>query len=142
MNHWLRWIGGVVLMGLAWAAVWAAVGALIATMHLAASADKMWVPVAYPGFLCGAIFSAVMGTGGRGRRLDLLRSGAFGLVIGLFVGALPFAISTPTTDLPMWRLGVEIIGPVALLSAFSAIASTLLPNFTARSAPTGPRSER
>jgi hypothetical protein len=127
----LRSIRGAVLMGLAWAGVWAAVGALLGRIwDPAASMDRLWVPVgAPPGFLCGLLFAAALAIAESRRRLDevpLLRAGAWGTMSGLFVGALPFGIGTPTTDLPLWLLGAEIIGPVALLGAASAVGSGLL----------------
>jgi hypothetical protein len=117
-------------MGLAWAGVWAAVGALLGVMwDPAAAGDKLWVPVgAPPGLLCGLLFGAALAIAEGRRRLEevpLPRAGAWGTLCGLFVGALPFGIGTPTTDLPLWLLGAEIIGPVALLSAASAVMSAL-----------------
>ncbi len=131
MKKWLRRIRGAVLMGLAWAAVWAPVGVLIGMIvDPDGSMDEMWVAVgAYPGFLCGAVFSAVLGIAEGRRRLDelsLSRSGAWGAVSGLLVAVLPFAVGTPSTELPLWLLAVVIIGSVTLLSAFSAVGSALL----------------
>ena len=133
----LRRIRDAVLMGLAWTAVWAPIGALIEMMDPAASTDRIWVPVAQSAPLCGAIFSVVMGIAEGRRRLaevPLPRAAAWGLAIGLFVGALPFAISTPTTDLPIWLLGAEIIGPVILLSAVSGVGSVLVARMVAKRA--------
>jgi hypothetical protein len=128
---WLRRIRGAALIGLAWAAVWAPIGQLMGTIwNPASSMDEMWVAVgAGPGFLCGVVFCAVLGMAVGPCRLDELpipRTGAWGVVSGLFVGALPFTLGTPSTDLPLWRLGAEIIGPVTLLSAASAVGSALL----------------
>jgi hypothetical protein len=140
MNDWMRRIGGVAAMGLVWAAAWVPVGAFIGTMDLAASADRLWVPVAQPGFLCGALFAAAIRlTGGRLARMSLVRCVAWGAPIGLFVGSLPFAISQPSTDLSLWLLGVEIIGPVTALSTVSAIASVLTARVAAKSAFRGSR---
>ena len=52
MKKWLRRIRGAVLMGLAWAAVWAPVAVLLGTFVVDPdnSMDEMWVAVgAYPG---------------------------------------------------------------------------------------------
>jgi hypothetical protein len=96
----------------------------------AAARDEAWVPVgAPPGFLCGVVYSAVLGiTEGRARlgEVPWFRAGAWGTVSGLMVGALPFMIGTPTTDLRLWLLGAEIVGPVTLLSTVSAVASALV----------------
>ena len=132
MRKWLRRIGGAVLMGLAWAAVWAPVAVLIGTMIVDPdnSMDEMWFVVgAYPGFLCGALFYVVLGIAGGRRRFDelsLSRVGAWGAVSGLLVGVLPFVLGTPSTELPLWRLAAAVIGSVTLMSAVSAVGSVLL----------------
>ena len=128
MNTWLRRIRGAVLMGLIWAVVWAPVGVLIGMIvDPSDSMEKMWVAVgAYPGFLCGAVFSAVLGIAEGRRRfaeLSLSRVGAWGAVSGLLVGVLPFVVGTVNTELPLW--GVVIIGSVTLLSSVSAVGSAL-----------------
>jgi hypothetical protein len=138
MKKWLRRIGGAVVMGLAWAVVWAPVAVLIGTMIVDPdnSMDEMWVAVgAYPGFLCGVVFSALLGIAEGRRRLDelsLSRVGAWGAVSGLLVGALPFLIGTPSPELSLWRLAVVVIGSVTLLSALSAVGSALLFRYAAR----------
>lgn len=120
-----------VLMGLAWAAAWAPLGALLSVIwDPAAAGDRIFVRVgAPPGLLCGVSFFAALAIAEARRRLDevsLYRAGAWGTMVGLFVGALPFGISQPTTDLPIELLAAETIGPVAVLSAASAVASVLL----------------
>ena len=131
MNMWLRRIRGAVLMALAWAVVWAPAGLLIGLIvDPSDSMDEMWVAVgAYPGFLCGAVFSAVLGVAEGRRRFDelpLSRVGALGAVSGLLVGVFPFVVGTVNTALPLWLWGVVIIGPVSLLSSVSAVGSALL----------------
>lgn len=132
MKKWLRRIRGAVLMGLAWAVVWAPVAVLIGTLIVDPddSMDEMWVVVgAYPGFLCGALFSAGLGIADGRRRLDelsLSRVGAWGAASGLLVGLLPFVLGTPSSQRPLWFWAAVIIGPVTLLSAVSAIVSALL----------------
>ncbi len=131
MKKWLTRIRGAVLMGLAWAAVWAPIGVLIGLIvDPDGSMDEMWVAVGgYPGFLCGAVFSAVRGIADGQRRFDewsLLRSGAWGAVSGLLVGVLPFAVGTPSPKFPLWLLCLVMIGSVTLLSAISAVGSALL----------------
>jgi hypothetical protein len=137
MKKWLSRIGGAVLMGLAWAAVWAPIGVLIGMIvDPDGSMDEMWVAIgAYPGLLCGVVFSAVRGIAGGPRRFDelaLSRVAAWGAASGLLVGVLPFLIGTPTTERPLWLLGVVVIGLVALLSALSAVGSALLFRHAAR----------
>jgi hypothetical protein len=102
------------------------------------SMDEMWVAIgAYPGFLCGVIFFALLGIAEGRRRFDelsLARVGAWGAVSGLLVGALPFAVGTSTTELPVWLWGVVVIGSIILLSAVSAVASAVLFRFAGRNA--------
>ena len=131
MRTWLRRIRGAVLMALTWAVVWAPVGVLIGMIvDPNDSMEEMWVAVgAYPGFLCGAVFSAVLGIAEGRRRFDelsLSRVGAWGAVSGLLVGVLPFVVGTLSAELPLWLWGVVIIGPVTLLSSVSAVGSALL----------------
>jgi hypothetical protein len=132
MKKWPGRIGRAVGMGLTWAVLWAPVAVLIGTMIVDPdnSMDEMWVVAgAYPGFLCGVIFSTVVGIAEGRRRFDelsLSRVGAWGAVSGLLVGMLPFVVGTPNTKLPLWQLGVAVIGSITLLSAVSAVGSALL----------------
>ena len=95
----------------------------------------MW---AYPGFLCGALFSAVLGIAEGGRRFDELslpRLAAWGAVSGLLVGVLPSAMvaaGAASSKYPLWLLAAVIIPPVTLLSAVSAVGSALLFRYAAR----------
>ena len=137
MKKWLGRIGGAVLMGLTWAVVWAPVAVLIGLIvDPNGSMDEMWVAIgAYPGFLCGVLFYAVLGIV-EGRRgvddLTLSCVGTWGAVAGLLVGVLPFLIGESTSELPPWLLGVVVIGCITLLSAVSAIGSALLSRYAAR----------
>ena len=102
-------VRGTALMGLAWAAAWTPLGALLSVIwDPAAARDRIFVPVgALPGLLCQPW--------NRGRPLA-----------GLFVGALPVGIGQPPTDLPIELLAAETSGPMAMLGAASAVASVLL----------------
>jgi hypothetical protein len=143
MKKWPGRIGRAVGMGLTWAVVWAPVAVLIGTMIVDPdnSMDEMWVVAgAYPGFLCGVIFSTVVGIAEGRRRFDelsLSRVGAWGAVSGLLVGMLPFVVGTPNTKLPLWQLGVAVIGSITLLSAVSAVGSALLFRAARERAPAG-----
>lgn len=137
MKKWLGRIGGAVLMGLTWAVVWAPVAVLIGLIvDPDGSMDEMWVAIgAYPGFLCGVLFYAVLGIA-EGRRgfdeLSLSRVGTWGAVAGLLVGVLPFLIGESTSELPPWLLGIVVLGSITLLSAVSAVGSALLSQYAAR----------
>jgi hypothetical protein len=132
MKKWLRRIRSVVLMGLTWAVVWAPVSVLIGTIvDPDESMDEPWVAMGVlPGFVCGALFSAVLGIA-EGRRefdeLSLFRAVAWGTMSGLLVGLLPFALGTPNYDHPLMLLGgAVIVGCIALLSAASGSGSLML----------------
>ena len=131
MRRWPRRIRGALLMGLTWAAVWAPLAVLIGVLiDPDGSMDEMWVAVgAYPGFLGGVLFSAVLGIAARRHgfeALSLSRVAAWGAVAGLLVGALPFAVGEPTSELPVWLLAAVVIGATTLLSAASAAGSLVI----------------
>jgi MFS family permease len=133
MITWLGRIRRALFIALTWAVVWAPLGVLIGMIvDPDGSMDEPWVAVgAYPGFLCGVVFSAVVGITDRRRRfreLSLSRAGAWGAVSGLLVIALPFIgfLGTPNTEHAFWRWRVMIIVAVTLLSSISAVGSVLL----------------
>ena len=133
MRRWLGRIRRAVVMALTWAVVWAPLGVLLGMIvDPDGSMDEPWLAVgAYPGFLCGVVFSAVLGMTAGGRRFDALslaRVGAWGAVSGLLVIVLPLAgvLGTPNTAHALWRLRVIIIGAVMLMSAVSAVGSVVL----------------
>jgi hypothetical protein len=131
MKKWLRRIRGAVGMGLIWALVWAPVAVLIGmAVDPDGSMDEMWVAIgAYPGFLGGVVFSAVLGIAARRRRLEelsLARVAAWGAAAGLLVGVLPFTIGESTTELPLWLLATVVISSITLLSTVSAAGSLAL----------------
>ena len=100
MTKWLKRPRGAVLVALAWAAAWAPVGVLVGLIvDPDESMDEMWVAIgAYPGFLYGVVFCAVLGVAKGHRRFDELsisRGGTLGVVGGVLVGALPFVAFTP-----------------------------------------------
>jgi hypothetical protein len=124
-------------MGLTWAVVWGPVGVLIGMIvDPDGSMDEMWVAVgAYPGFLGGVVFSAVLGIAARRRRIDelsLSRVAAWGAAAGLLVGALPFAVGTASGELPLWLLGGVVVGSITLLSGVSAAGSLALARMAER----------
>lgn len=139
-TDWLGRIRGAVLTGLTWAVAWALLAVLVGMIvDPDGSMDEMWVAIGgYPGFLCGALTSAVLGVAGDRRRFDelsLFRVGAWGAVAGLLVGVLPFVLGEPTSETPLWQLGAAVIGSITLLSAISAIASALFSRYAARRVP-------
>lgn len=131
MNMYVKRIVVVVLVAVGWAVVWSPVGVLAGIiLDPGGSLDEMWVAIgAYPGFLCGAVFSAVIGIAGGRRGLDellLSRVAAWGAVSGLLVGVLPFLVGTVNTALPLWLWGVATVGAVTILSSTSAVGTALI----------------
>jgi hypothetical protein len=121
-------MGGVAGVALAWAVAWAPVAVLIGLMlDPDGSMDEPWAAIgAYPGFIAGVLFSAVLAIAVGHRRWDempLGRAALCGAVAGLLVGALPLLISEPTTAVPMWQLGGGFMGATTLMSAVSAVGT-------------------
>jgi hypothetical protein len=96
------------------------------------SMDEPWPALgAYPGFLCGIVFSAVLWIVARHRRradLSLVQVGAWGAVSGLLVMAPLFTglLGTPNTEHALWHARYIILVAVILLSSVSAIGSVVL----------------
>ncbi|HEX6066735.1 MAG TPA: hypothetical protein VFZ04_21015 [Longimicrobiales bacterium] len=139
MKQWVKHGRGAVLTALAWAVIWAPVAVLVGLLVDAdGSMDEMWVAIgAYPGFICGLLFSALLWIAERHRRIDelsLLRVAGWGTVAGLLVSLLPLAVAEPTGawGLPRWLLAVVIIASITLLSAASAVGSAVLFRYAAR----------
>ncbi len=133
----LRRIRGAFVMALAWAVVWAPVAVLVGlVVDPDGSMDEMWVAIgAYPGFLCGALFCAVLGIAAGGRRLDelpLSRVAGWGAAVGLLVGVFPFTVGESTSELPLRQLASIVIGSITLLSAASAVVSAMVARSLAR----------
>jgi len=129
-KKWKNRIGAAALTGLGWAIGWAPIAVVIGLIvDPDGSMDEMWVAIgAYPGFLCGVVFSVLIQfSRGRDRigELSVKRVGCVGAIGGVLVIALPSvlvaggdsgALSGP---LP----AAVLLGSVVLLSAFSSIAS-------------------
>ena len=130
---WLRHIRRTVLTALTWGVVWAPLGVLTGSIwDPTDSMDEPWIALgAYPGFLCGLVFCAVLAIADGRHRLDELspfRAGAWGAFSGLLVMALPMTglAGTPNTEHPFWQWRFMIVAAVILLSSISALGSVLL----------------
>jgi uncharacterized membrane protein YsdA (DUF1294 family) len=91
--------------------------------------------LAMPGFIVGMIFYTVIWFAKGARRIDELslpRLAAWGAVVGLLLGVLPFALGTPSDRFPLWLLVVVLIASTTLLSTVSAVGSALLFRYIAR----------
>src|SRR5688572_2243470 len=132
MRKWLARIRGALLMALTWAVIWAPFGPLLGMIvDPDGTMDEPWILVgAGPGFLCGLLFSVVLGIAERRRslhELSLARVATWGAAGGLFVLLLNSgALGTPNTEHLFWRARYIIFGGVTLLSAASAAGSVLL----------------
>ena len=138
MAKWLRRIRAAVVMGLIWAVGWAVVGGAVmeGIVDPHGKIRDMWPQtLAIPGFLCGAIFSVVLGIAASGRRfeeLSLSRFGALGAVAGLLLGGL--AAATGPASLPLWLRAAVVLAPLTILSAASATASLAVARLAERRA--------
>jgi len=144
MKKWLRRIRGAIGMGLTWAAVWGFLSVLIGTITESLSGYSLETHIdplaalAMPGFIVGVIFSTVLWFAEGGRRFDELslpRIAAWGVVVGLLMGVLAFALGTPSDRFPLWLGIVIIVGSSTLLSTVSAVGSALLFRYAARQQP-------
>ena len=134
MRTWQNRIGGSVLMGIFWAVAWMPVAIVLGTMIIDPdnSMDEMWFAIgAIPGFLCGFVFSMMLGFAERQRRLDevsLPRVTAWGAVSGLLVGALPWALGDQhlREGRPLWVLPFQVISSLIVIGAISAVVSTMI----------------
>jgi hypothetical protein len=138
MASWLRRIRAAVGMGLIWGVGWAIVGGAVmeGIVDPHGKILDMWPQtLAIPGFLCGAVFSVLLGIAASGRRFDELslpRFGALGAGTGLLLGVL--AAATGPASLPLWLRAAVVIAPLTILSAASATASLALARLAERRA--------
>lgn len=124
----LRTIGRALGTGVAWGLAWAPVAVLLGVLIIDPdnSMDEMWPAIgAYPGFLSGVIFGALLTLTGRRRRLaelSLARGGALGAAAGLLVGAFPAAIAESAGG---FSLELAIVGSITLMGALSGAVSVV-----------------
>jgi hypothetical protein len=130
---WLRHLRRTVLTAITWGMLWAPLGVITGIIgDPNDSMDEPWIALgAYPGFLCGLVFCAVLAIADSRHRLEELspsRAGAWGALSGLLVMALPMTglLGTPNTEHPFWQWRLVIVGAVVLLSSISAVGSVLL----------------
>lgn len=132
MTNWIKWIGRAAGTGVVWAVAWAPIAVLIGIgiVDPDNSMDEMWPAIgAYPGFMCGVLFWVALGIAERGRRLAELpvsRGALWGALVGLPVGALPFAIGESTSEVPLMVLAGAVIGSITVLSAVSGAVSVVV----------------
>lgn len=132
-RRWLRRIRGAIGMGLTWAIAGAFLGFLMEFVDPTGEIVDIWpAALAYPGFVGGVAFSAVLGIAGRHRRFDELslpRFAAWGAVGGLLVSLVPaalVALGLASTTVPVWQITAVLAGPFSLGSAIAASGSLAL----------------
>ena len=139
MKDWLRRVRGAVGMGLAWAAGWAPLGAVLGLLNLATGVAAFgsagaWLAftaavVAGAGFFCGVAFSAVLGiTEGRSRfdQLSLLRFAGWGGLAGVLGGGTMVALTMSLGGSPSLIGALANLGVFGLLGAGSSAGSLAL----------------
>jgi hypothetical protein len=138
MKGWIRRIRGALGMGLTWAVTGFLAGGVIELIHniwpnpIGAAVDIWPAVLAYPGFLGGIAFSAVLGIAARRRRFDELsipRVAVWGAVGGLLVSLVPgvmVLVGLASTTEPTWLLTLMIAGPFMAGGAIAASATLAL----------------
>ena len=115
------------LLALSWGLAWAPIALLVGITIVDPdnSMDEMWPLVgAYPGFLCGLVFSALLGITERTKPLAhvaVSRAALWGVLSGVMVAAIPSIVAEPRG-----LLSVSIIGSITLMSLLSAVASVMI----------------
>jgi hypothetical protein len=124
-------------MGLLWAAGWGFVGGLIElannvipNLTMFSSVD-MWIQtLALPGFLGGALFSALLLIGDGRRRfseLSLPRMAVWGALGGVALGGLGLALGLGRSALgDVWLRSLVVLTPLSVLCSASAVATLAL----------------
>jgi hypothetical protein len=125
-------------MGLTWAVAGFLAGMGIELIHniwpnpLGSAVDIWPAVLAYPAFLGGVTFSAVLGIVGRHRRFDELsipRFAAWGAAAGLLASLFPavmVALGLATPNVPLWQIIAALAGPLTIGSALAAAGSLAL----------------
>ena len=138
MKSFLRRVRGALGMGLTWAVSWFVVGMVIELVHniwpnpLGYMVDIWPAVLAYPAFVCGVVFSVMLGIVARRRRFDELSLPQFalwGAVGGALVSLVPVAmvaLGLATATGSLWTTTAAVLGPVTILSAISSVGSLAL----------------
>jgi len=128
----MEWLGATrrgASIGLAWGTSWVPVALLIAfSVDSGDSMDEPWLIVGMlPGFLCGAVFSAVVEivNGGRVGALSFRRAAGAGMMSGLLVGGCWLVLAL-VSDPPRWQLYAVVVSSLTLLSAVSGVGTAWL----------------
>jgi hypothetical protein len=129
MSNVLKSLGDATRTGLTWAIVWAPVAVLIGTVIIDPdnSMDEMWAAIgAYPGFLAGVVFFAML-RAFSGHKIETLSASSTAMWGGLSSLAV-LGIAVLVTDLarvilPSIWMGFTVVTGVMLLGALAASVS-------------------
>jgi hypothetical protein len=132
MKNSLTRFGRAALTGVAWAAAWVPIGAIVGWL-IVGELEPEWIggPV-YAGFLCGVIFAGVSGASADGlglEELSLAQAGARGALSGLVAGGL-WLIVALLSDPPKWLFEASVVAGLTALSAVTGLGSALLARYT------------
>ena len=138
MATWWRRIRGALGLGLTWAAVGFVTGVGIEIVHnlwpnpVGAAVDIWPAALAYPGFLGGVAFAAVLGIAGRRRRFEELSFpaiAAWGALGGAVVSLIPAGlviVGLVTPGVPTWQITLALLGPCTIGGAAAASGTLAL----------------
>ena len=131
MSKWFAGLRGTVLLAVFWGLSWAPVAVVIGLIvDSDGSMDEMWPAIgAYPGFIAGALFAALLFRTARGRgfaQLSRARVTIWGALAGLVFGMFPFAVATSNPDIAPWIAGLVSVWLMTLIGAVSAAGTLAL----------------
>lgn len=153
MQRFWRRVRGALGMAVVWGAAWAAFGLLIGVASkilpfafwdtFFTYFDAPLPALGMPGFIAGALFSAVLAIASRNRRfeeLSLPRFTALGALGGLLVSLIPAAMvlvgmATLAEGLELWKVTAIVAVPCTLLGAASAAGTLAIAKRAARTDP-------
>jgi uncharacterized membrane protein YagU involved in acid resistance len=137
MSAWVKAAGRAMLLALTWAVLWAPFGVLAGLiLDPTDTMEEPWPALgAYPGFLCGVVFSIVLAFVARSRNvaeLSLSQVAVWGTISGLLFVAPFFTglLGTPNTEHALWQWRYVVLGAVILLSSISAVGTVLVARMT------------
>ena len=116
----------------AWGLAWAPIAVLVGTTLVDPdnSMDEMWLAIgAFPGFICGVLFSVLLAVAARGRSagaVDLPQLALLGALAGLAVALLPVAIGGEPRPGSLDLLSAGAIVSFTLMGAASALVTGLV----------------
>ncbi len=115
------------MLGLIWAIAWGPIAIVVGVTVIDPdnSMDEMWFAIgAYPGFLCGIVFRALLGIAKASLKMQGLRFlsvAAMGAVAGFLVSLFPVVATSASSDPLTLSNRLAIMGSIVALSTLSAV---------------------